>query len=194
MSISAISSSLLYLQSTSTSGVTGAATGASSTSRGSHVPGHIAAAAEVLGMSTDEITEALSSGSSLADLAEEQGVSRDDLVAALVADAPQDMQAIGDIDSIIGNLVDQTGMGPAGGMPPAPPAAPSSTGVFGDSLTSVQQDTVDALSDLIGTDSTSLLESLRSGTSLTDLLTDAGVSVADLAGVFEDGILIDTTA
>lgn len=41
-------------------------------------------AAEVLGLTTDEVREGLKEGKSLADMASEQGVSEDDLVAALV--------------------------------------------------------------------------------------------------------------
>jgi len=51
-------------------------------------PGHIEVAAEVLGLPTDQVVEALEGCSSLAELAEQQGVSRGDLVAALVAGAP----------------------------------------------------------------------------------------------------------
>ena len=39
-------------------------------------PAHLETAADVLGLSTDEVTEALQSGASLADLAQEQGVAR----------------------------------------------------------------------------------------------------------------------
>ncbi|QTE29263.1 hypothetical protein [Pengzhenrongella sicca] len=153
-------------------------------------PGHISAAAEVLGLSTDEITEALAGGSSLADLAQEQGVSRDDLISALVADAPADMQALDNVEAMIGSMVDQTGLGgPGGGPPPA-----NSSGVLGDSMTATQQDTIDALSELIEVEPSELLAQLRSGTSLADLISGAGLDVNDLAGAVEDGLLLDATA
>ena len=195
MTVSGLGTSYAYLQSTSVTGTsatrpatsTTAVAGANGSS--SRVPGHITAAAKVLGLSVSEITKALSSGSSLAHLAKKQGVSRDDLVAALVAGAPDDIKATGDVATMVNSLVDQTGMGgPAGGPPPA-----KSSGVLGASLTSTQNDMPDALSRLLSTDSTSLLEKLRSGASLNDLLSNAGVTTQDLAGVVENGLLIDTT-
>lgn len=153
------------------------------------VPGHVQAAAEVLGLSTDDVMEALQGGSSLADLADEQGVSRDDLVSALVASAPEDMQAMGDIEGMVSALVDQTGLGGPAGPPPS-----GSSGVWGETLTGDQQETIDALSSLLGTDSTTLLDQLYSGSSLSDLLSDAGVSLTDLADVVQDGLFIDASA
>lgn len=167
-----------------------AAAGAPPIDGAGKVPGHITTAAEALGLSTDDVMEALSAGSSLADLAEQQGVSRDDLVAALVADAPADLKASGDVEKMVGSLVDQVGLGgPGGGRPPQ-----GSTGILGESLTSQQQTTLDLLSNLLDTSSTSLVSSLRSGTSLASLLSGAGVSYETLAGAVESGLLIDTSA
>lgn len=191
MSISGIGMSYPVSQSTATTrtvGIRPTSDGARSPATGH--PDPIATAAKVLGLSVTEVVKALSSGSSLADLAQKQGVSRDDLVAALVADAPAEVTATGNVEAMVKGLVDQTGMGgPGGGPPPA-----GSSGALGASMTSDQQDTVDALSALLGTDPASLLDKLRSGVSLGDLLSDAGVSTADLAGVVEDGLLIDTSA
>lgn len=198
MSISGISTSFASLQAMAATGTaatrsatattgTPAASGADTTQK---VPAYVVTAAASLGMTTDEVMEALAAGSSLAELAEEQGVSRDDLVATLVADAPAEVAASGGVEAMVSTLVDQTGLGgPGGGMPP-----PRSSGILGESLTSTQQDTVDALAELLETDSTTLLDSLRHGTSLAELLTQAGVSTADLAGVLEEGLLIDTSA
>jgi lambda repressor-like predicted transcriptional regulator len=153
-------------------------------------PGHIEVAAEALGLSTDDVVEALEGGSSLAELAEQQGVSRDDLVAALVAGAPSEIAASGDVEEMVGNLVDQVGMGgPGGGRPPQ-----GSTGVLGETLTSDQQTTLDLLTSLLDTSSSSLVSSLRSGTSLASLLSGAGVSYDALAGAVESVLLIDTSA
>lgn len=57
--------------------------------RGEHGPGRVAlaAAAEALGMTEAELRTAAQDGKTLADLAEEQGVSEDALVDALVAAA-----------------------------------------------------------------------------------------------------------
>lgn len=171
---------------TSSTATTSAAPSGTPTSR---VPGHITAAAEVLGLSTDDVQQALAGGSSLADLAEQQGVSRDDLVSALVAAAPADIQSSDDVEDMVGSLVDQKGLAGPAGPPPG-----GSSGVWGETLTSSQQDTLDSLSSLLGTSSSSLLGQLYSGTSLSDLLSDGGVSLKDLAGVVQDGLLIDTQA
>ncbi|HEY0217404.1 MAG TPA: hypothetical protein VGC57_13530 [Cellulomonas sp.] len=186
-SSTSLAAALASATATSTSGSTAASS--SSGTATSRVPGHIQAASEALGMSTDDIMDALSSGSSLADLADEQGVSRDDLVSALVAAAPSDMQQMGDVEDMVSALVDQTGLAGPSGPPPS-----GSSGVWGETLTSDQQDTLDALSDLLGTDSSSLLDQLYTGTSLSDLLQNAGVSMEDLADVVQDGLFIDTSA
>ncbi|WP_448629737.1 hypothetical protein [Cellulomonas soli] len=88
----------------------------------SGAPGHVQTAAQTLGLSTDEVMSALDQGQTLADLAEAQGVPRDDLVAALVADAPDAVAASGDVESFVSSLVDGTGPtgGPAGPPPPPP--------------------------------------------------------------------------
>jgi polyhydroxyalkanoate synthesis regulator phasin len=49
----------------------------------------LTAAAEALGLSTDELRDALADGSTLADVAEAQGVAVEDLVAALVTAAEE---------------------------------------------------------------------------------------------------------
>ncbi|HEY0186949.1 MAG TPA: hypothetical protein VGC67_05630 [Cellulomonas sp.] len=170
----------------------GTTTTTSSSSSGtatSRVPGYVEAASETLGLSTDEIMEALSDGSSLADLAEEQGVSREDLTAALVEAAPADMQAMGDVEDMVSSLIDQEGLAGPSGPPPS-----GSSGVWGETLTEDQQETLDSLSSLLGTDSSSLLDQLYSGTSLSDLLSDAGVSMEDLADVVQEGLFIDASA
>lgn len=153
------------------------------------VPKHVEAAAEALGMSTDEVVEALEDGSSLAELAEEQGVAREDLVNALVAAAPEDLRALDGIEQMTEQLVDAEGLPGPAGPPPA-----GSSGVWGASLTSSQEDALASVADLVGVDASTLVDQLRSGTTLADLLSDAGVSLDDLAGALEDGFLIDTQA
>lgn len=185
MSIGALTgtSSYAYLAAT-----TGTSTSQASGAGRGGVPGHIQTAAETLGLSTDEVMSALDQGQTLADLAEAQGVSRDDLVAALVADAPDAVAARGDVESFVSSLVD--GTGPTGG-PAGPPPPPPTGGALTGELTAEQQTTFDALADLLGTDSQSLLDELQSGTSLIDLLDDAGVSYEDLAGAVQQGLLVD---
>lgn len=153
------------------------------------VPKHVEAAAEALGMSTDEVVEALADGSSLADLAQEQGVARDDLVSALVAAAPEDLRALDGVEQMTEQLVDAEGLPGPAGPPPA-----GSSGVWGASMTSSQEDALASVADLVGVDASTLVDQLRSGTALADLLADAGVSLDDLAGALEDGFLIDAQA
>lgn len=153
------------------------------------VPPHVEAAAKALGLSTDDVVEALQDGSSLADLADEQGVSKDDLVAALVAAAPEEMQDLGNLTQLTEDLVDQKGLGRPAGPPPV-----GSSGVFGAGLTEAQSATLDSLATLIGTGSDTLVTALQHGTSLAALLTDADVSMADVADALQQGLLLDAEA
>ncbi|WP_233149745.1 hypothetical protein, partial [Kineosporia sp. A_224] len=77
------------------------------------------------------------------------------------------------------------------GPPPGDDDDDDSTGVFANSLTSTQSTTLDSLASLLGTDSTSLLDELRSGTSLSDLVASKGVDSGALANVLENGLLYD---
>ncbi|MCV2392874.1 hypothetical protein OEB99_01000 [Actinotalea sp. M2MS4P-6] len=156
---------------------------------GSGVPPHLEAAADALGLSTDEVVEALQDGASLADLAQEQGVSRDDLVAALVAAAPQDMQGLGNLTELTESLVDQAGLGRPVGPPPE-----GSSGVFGAGMTAAQQDTLSSIADLLGTGTDAVLSALQNGSGLSDLFDRAGVTTGDLAGWVEQSLLLDTDA
>ena len=163
--------------------------------------GPLKAAAEALDMSQDDLVAALQDGKSLADVSEDQGVSLDDLTAALKADMPPQLAATGKADEVVAGIISTKGL-PHG--PPPPPGGGrgfaaerldgSTSGVLGASLTASQQSSLESLSGLLGTDSESLLESLRGGTSLTDLLSRRGVSRSALASVLEDGLLLDTRA
>ncbi len=53
---------------------------------------------------------------------------------------------------------------------------------------------LDELSKLLGTDSSTLKDQLTGGTSLSDLLSNAGVSMSSLAGVLQNGLLVDQNA
>lgn len=158
--------------------------------------GPLEAAATTLGMSRDDLMNELGSGKSLADIATDKGVSTDDLAAAIKAALPKQVQSSDDVDSVVSTIM--TRQGP----PPPPPGGPrgfgqpdtSVSGVLGDSLTSSQKTMLDGLSNLVGTDSDSLLDQLRSGTSLTDVLSNAGVSTDKLASILQDGLLVDTQA
>jgi lambda repressor-like predicted transcriptional regulator len=158
----------------------------------------MAAAAKALGMSKDDLMSELQSGKSLDDVAKEKGVSQDTLDAAVKAALPPRVQSSADVDDIVSKITSQVGP-PQGPQGPPPGAASSgsgdtSSGVYGSTLTADQSSTLDALSSLLGTDSTSLLSDLQSGTSLSDLLSSSNVDLSTIAGIMQNGLLIDTSA
>jgi hypothetical protein len=177
--------------------------GTSSTSSTSqkHRKGVIEDAAKALGMDAKDLVSELKDGKSLGDVADEKGVSRDTLASALKAGMPSEMAAKGNADEVVDKIIDQVGMpsgGPGGkGGPKGPPpgsGSSASSGIYGDSLTSSQQSTLNKLADLLGTDSASLLDDLKSGESLSTMLTDKGVSQDKLADTLQTGLLIDAKA
>jgi lambda repressor-like predicted transcriptional regulator len=158
--------------------------------------GLLQTAAQALGLSTDDLVSQLKSGKSLDDVASEQGVSHDDLAAAIKAGMPPERAADADADATVESIISRKGMPdrPQGPPPPARAAGDSASGVLGSSLTDAQQSTLDALSDLLGTDSSSLMDSLKSGSStLADLLSAKGVDQSSLASILQDGLLFDAT-
>ena len=163
--------------------------------------GPMKAASEKLGISEDDLADELQSGKSLADVANEQGVSTEDLAAALRADMPKGMAAGSKADEIVSKMINEKG-GPKPPHGPPPSAGGfaaskldgSTSGVFGSSMTTGQQNTLNTLSSLLGTDSSSLLNSLKSGSSLSDLVSSKGIGSEQLASVLQDGLLVDTKA
>lgn len=96
-------------------------------------------AAEALGVPVEDLRTALQSGQSLTDVAEDQGVSTDDLVNALVEEAKtrlaekvtegrltqeQADERAADLPERIGELVEREGLGRGGRGGPPPAAAP----------------------------------------------------------------------
>ena len=69
----------------------------------------------------------------------------------------------------------------------------SGTGVFGSSLTGSQTTTLASLASLLGTAPEDLLDALKQGTSLSDLVTSKGIDSTSLANVLQDGLLFDQT-
>jgi hypothetical protein len=189
------------------------ATGTQGTGRRHH-HSPIDAVASTLKMSTDDITAQLQQGKSLEDLAKTKGVSHDDLISALKAGMPSELKSSDDGTAVAEQIAATAGLQ----APQAPQGADGAAGAQGHhhhghhngsasqvsglsgavsgvvtgSLTSSQQTTLDSLSSLLGTDSSSLLASLKSGTSLADLVASKGVDSGKLAGVLQDGLLVDT--
>lgn len=171
-----------------------AALTATSGTQQTRTPRYVQTAAKALGMDPADVMSALKSGKSLAFLAKQQGVSTDALTTALKADAPKDVQGSSGIDAMMQKLINQQGVSAPRGHHGhgAPSSAPSATGVLTGTLTADQQSTLSTLSGLLGTDSSSLLSQLQSGTSLASLLDDKGVSTDTLAASLQKGLLIDT--
>lgn len=151
------------------------------------VPPGMEAAAKTLGISGDDLRTALKSGATLADLAAQKGVSKDDLVAAIAKDlkanAPANAPAGIDFTSMATQIVDRS---PGSGPPPGPPPQAGDSG----------NSKLSELSSLLGMKETDLLSALESGTSLSDLLASSGVSARSLLNGLgqTQGIAIDTTA
>src|SRR5664279_3715028 len=183
MSISA--SSLSALQQVSSNSTTA--------TRRHHSP--IDAVASTLKMSADDIKSQLQSGKSLSDIPTAQGVSHDDLISALKAGMPDELKNSDDATAMAEKIAATAGLAAPqdvqgtdatsatsattgtsatsghhhhhrGAASQVSGLDGSSTGVMSGSLTASQQKTLDSLSSLLGTDSSSLLTSLQSGTSL----------------------------
>lgn len=161
--------------------------------------------ATLLGTSESDLVDQLRNGSSLDDLASAAGVSHDDLLSAIKKGMPPEPAQSSDVDKIAEDIAVRTG-GPVGPPPPDGPgggrgvgwgAAPvdaQGAGIQGGTLSEAQQKMLDALSSALGTDSTTLLDKLQSGQKLTDIISASGVSTSTLAGVLQDGLLVDAKA
>jgi hypothetical protein len=109
-------------------------------------------AAEELGLTEDELRDQLREGSSLAEIAEEQGVDVDDLVSALVAAAQEDLAAAVDdgrleqerADEIAADLEERIRTFVEKGFP-APPDGrrPGGPGLWGGDRDDTNQDEVE---------------------------------------------------
>jgi hypothetical protein len=151
------------------------------------------AAAQALGMSDSDLQQSLQSGSSLADLATQKGVSTTDLVSAIAqgmqANAPVNAPANVDYTAIAQNIVDRKA--PQGPPPGADPGSDPSTTSSSSSTSPFGQ-----VSNVLGMSESDLLSTLESGTSFTDLLAQKGLTVQDLTSELgtTQGVAIDTTA
>jgi len=177
----------------------------------------IAAVASTLGLSTEDITTQLQQGKSLNDIATAQGVSHDALISALTAGMPSQVQSSDNATGIAEKIAGTAGLSGtqatqatsgtgaaqghhhhhhhgsgSGAAAQVSSLDGSSTGVLSGTLTDSQQQTLDSLSSLLGTDSSSLLTSLQSGNSLADMVSSSGVDSSSLAAVLQDGLLVDT--
>lgn len=77
---------------------------------------------------------------------------------------------------------------------PASTSSTSATGALSGNLTSDQSDAISSLSDLLGTDPSTLVSQLQSGSSLSDLPGANGVPSDALSASLQKGMVIDTQA
>lgn len=169
--------------------------------------------AGTLKMSADDIRAQLRQGKSLDDIATDQGVSHDDLIAAIKSGMPERMRDSDRADQVAARIAGRKGpLGPPPGGGPRGPGGPGgpggprpdgdgdgddggpATGVLGKVMTPSQQQTLEGLASALDMSKDDLVSQLRSGTSLVDLVQSKGVSSSSLASVLQNGLLVDTRA
>lgn len=148
-------------------------------------------AANLLQISKSDLTTELKSGKSLSDVAKQQGISPDYLTSALAANDPS-------TGSKADKLARATEIANKVGMPtrPAPPQRPVEKPATVDTTdtagsTSSGKTLLDELSSLLNTDTATLTDQLKNGTSLSEILTSNGVSMSSLASTVQQGLIYD---
>ena len=137
--------------------------------------------AQLLGISSSELSSDLQSGMTLGQLAQEKGVSSTDLLASvekdLQANAPQGAPSLSSnrLEQIAANIIN--GTGPGGQAAGGQGAAAGSGGPPPLSLTNTAQ--------LLGISSSELSSDLQSGMTLAQLAQEKGVSSSDLLSSVE---------
>lgn len=156
------------------------------------------AVTDLLGGDKKAIFGELRSGKSLDDIAKEKGVSHTDLTAAIAKGLPADESGKAEEIAATKGLPAR----PAGGRhhhgpPPAdgnPSTSSAASGALTGSTTTGQQDRLDRLSSMLGTDAKTLLTQLSAGTTLTSLASAKGVDASKLTSVLQSGDLFDSYA
>jgi len=142
--------------------------------------------AKLLGLSTDELKESLHSGTTLAQLAEQKGVSRSDLLSSITQGlkdgAPDGVQAPDDatLDEMAGNIAD--GKRPQGPPPPPPQSKDGSPRV---------QQSISSLADALGVNPDDLMTQLNSDGWLDSVAKSRGLSTD--SSLFQ-GLVVDQRA
>ena len=144
---------------TTPAGGTDAPDGAGLRHRGPGV--ELEAAAEVLGMSVDDLRTELQGGKTLAQVAEEKGVAKQDLIDALVKAASARLDEMkAELPDRIADMVDHTFEGRGG------PRGPFGTGPG-----------FEAAAKVLGISTDDLATALRDGKSIADVAKEKGVDV-----------------
>jgi lambda repressor-like predicted transcriptional regulator len=159
----------------------------------------MAGAASLLGMGDDELRSALRSGSTLASLAKDRGVSQDDLVAAVrsgleAAGPPPAAKAAqgADLTAMATDIVN--GTGPARHHGPHGPHGPRGGDRDGDGDGADMAQRLQSLTSALGMDESSFFDALSSGTSLKDLAAQHDVSSDQLRSLLLGPVKVDATA
>ena len=146
----------------------------------------MAAVAEKLDLSSDDLKAQLRDGKSLDDIATAQGVSHDDLITAIKAGMPTDAT---DATEMAEKIASTKGMPPpphGGGHHPGGPRG-ANTGI-------ADTDKVKQISELLDMSSDQVTVQATSATDLVKLLQDKGVDLSALRNVLNSGDLIDVAA
>ena len=140
--------------------------------------------ASLLGLSSTDLTSQLQSGTTLADLAKQKGVSSSDLLASVEKDlksnAPQGAQAPSDsqLQQFATNIIN--------GTPPTPPGSVGAIGNQDGGHAGIgAPPSLSNTASLLGLSSDDLTSQLQSGTTLADLAKQKGVSSSDLLASVE---------
>ncbi len=149
----------------------------------------MAPVADLLGTDVESLREQLQGGSSLSDLADAQGVDRQQLLDA-IAQGLQDAapagapEPPGGLSGLAERIADRTGPPGPGGPPPGPPPGGSE-----------QASGVASLAELLGTDEETLREQLSSGLADLDaLLGSSSAYTQDQTWSLRQGLDVDTRA
>ncbi len=150
----------------------------------------MAAVAEKLGLSKDDLKTQLKSGKSLDDVATAQGVSHDDLIAAIKSGMPADKASGTDADAMAEKIATTKGMPkpPPGGGPGGPGGPKGNNSGIQDSSK------LSSVSKLLDMDSDDVSSQATSASSLVKLLQSKGVDLSSLKGALNSGDLVDTSA
>jgi hypothetical protein len=139
-------------------------------SRPPRTPPAMTGTATLLGMSADDLRQAQRSGTTLADLATQKGVAKDDLVKSVAADLKAN-KPDGAPELSETQLTEMATNVAEGKRPQGPHGPPPPRGGGGDGDRA--QANVSSLAEALGTDADTLLQKLQSGDDLTTLLRGA---------------------
>ncbi len=147
--------------------------------------------AQLLGLSSSTLSTDLQSGTTLAKLAQQKGVSSKDLLASvekdLQANAPQGAP------SLSSNQIEQIATNVINGTPPTPPSGSGSSGAQGGTSGSEGPPplSLSNTAQLLGVSSSGLSSDVQSGTTLAQVAQQKNVSSSDLLASVEKDLQAD---